>query len=549
MAGVLAASGNNGYGVAGIDWNVPLMELKAFDSSGFSSISEIVEAIDYSIQHGAKISNNSWSVGSESDDLLSAVTAARDAGQIFVAAAGNDGNPTPNYPARYAAQLDNVVSVAAIDRTGKLWSSSDYGATTVTLAAPGVDVVGDGVGGGFTTYTGTSQAVPFVSGTLALVWGLNPTWTYKQVIADVTSTTTPLASLQGKTITGGLLNAGAALGAASNGGGHGAPPPAPNVLSDVFGGPNANSLSDVLVTFDQIMDLTTFTSSQVHLTNPAGQSVPITARIAPGSDGHEIEIDFGVQTALGTYTLSLGAGVRDFAGAALAARSFGYSLAPEQIVVTSTKATPIPDLGTATSTIAVSQNVTIGAVQVTLNISHTYDSDLFIFLESPNGTEVLLVNRRGGSGHNFVNTVLSDAASQSIRLGAAPFTGTYQPESPLSTFAGQSAHGTWTLWVEDESAGDVGVINSWSLTITVASSGSAGVSGDLVRALTDQQAPAAPATPVAPIFSTPMQRAAVADAVFTSGGARTAGFGVDAWHSLAVGVPPADDGDWAAGLR
>ncbi len=306
VAGVLAASGNNGYGVAGIDWNVPLMELKAFDSSGFSSISEIVEAIDYSIQHGAKISNNSWSVGSESDDLLSAVTAARDAGQIFVAAAGNDGNPTPNYPARYAAQLDNVVSVAAIDRTGKLWSSSDYGATTVTLAAPGVDVVGDGVGGGSTTYTGTSQAVPFVSGTLALVWGLNPTWTYKQVIADVTSTTTPLASLQGKTITGGLLNAGAALGAASNGGGHGAPPPAPNVLSDVFGGPNANSLSDVLVTFDQIMDLTTFTSSQVHLTNPAGQSVPITARIAPGSDGHEIEIDFGVQTALGNLHLEPG---------------------------------------------------------------------------------------------------------------------------------------------------------------------------------------------------------------------------------------------------
>ena len=154
----------------------------------------------------------------------------------------------------------------------------------------------------------------------------------------------------------------------------------------------------------------------------------------------------------------------------------------------------------------------MGSIQVTLNISHTYDSDLFIFLQAPDGTEVLLVNRRGGSGHNFVNTVLSDAASQSIRLGVAPFTGTFQPESPLSTFAGKDARGVWTLWVEDEIAGDVGVINSWSLTIVPASGGSAGVSGDLVRALTKNEPAPAAATPIAPTFVTPPHRAAAMDA-------------------------------------
>ena len=552
VAGVLAGQGNNGYGVAGVDWNVPLMELKAFDNNGFSSISEIVESIDYSVQHGAKISNNSWSVGSDSSDLLSAVTAAQAAGQIFVVAAGNEGNPAPDFPARYTTQLNNVVSVAAVDRTGRLWSSSNYGATTVTLAAPGVDVTGDAVGGGSDTYTGTSQAVPFVSGTLALVWGLHPTWTYKQVIADVTSTTTPLASLKGKTITGGLVNTAAALGVSSNGGGQGVNPPAPNVLSAVFGGSDANSLSRVVVTFNQIMNLTTFTSAQVHLTNPAGQSVPITAKIAAGSTGNQIEIDFALQTAPGKYTLSLGTGVHDSAGAVLAAYSVTDAFTPAQFVFTSAKATPIPDPGTATSTITVSQDITISSLQVTLNISQTFDSDLFIFLQAPDGTEVLLVNRRGGSGRNFVNTVLSDAAGQSIRTGAAPFTGTYQPESPLSTFAGADARGVWTLWVEDESGGNVGVINSWSLTITPASSGSAGVSGDRVSASTQGElVPATPVEPTAPVLSTPRQCAVVADAVFITGGPRPgAEFGVDAWHSLAGrDSETTEDSDWIAGLQ
>lgn len=146
------------------------------------------------------------------------------------------------------------------------------------------------------------------------------------------------------------------------------------------------------------MNLTTFTSAQVHLTNPAGQSVPITAKIAAGSTGNQIEIDFALQTAPGKYTLSLGTGVHDSAGAALAAYSVTDAFTPAQFVFTSAKATPIPDPGTATSTITVSQDITISSLQVTLNISQTFDSDLFIFLQAPDGTEVLLVNRRGGSG-------------------------------------------------------------------------------------------------------------------------------------------------------
>src|SRR5439155_2127275 len=111
---------------------------------------------------------------SASPDLLNAMAAARGSGQIFVAAAGNEGHAAPGYRAAYAAQLDDVVSVAAVDRSGQLWASSNYGPSTVTLAAPGVDILGDAPGGSVSAYTGTSQAVPFVTATLALVWGEHP---------------------------------------------------------------------------------------------------------------------------------------------------------------------------------------------------------------------------------------------------------------------------------------------------------------------------------------------------------------------------------------
>ena len=191
-------------------------------------------------------------------------------------------------------------------------------------------------------------------------------------------------------------------------------------------------------------------------------------------------------------------------------------LAPASYVFSSTTATPIPALRTVISTISVNQDITIGSLQVTLNITHPYDSDLFIFLEAPNGTEVLLVSHRGGSGRNFVNTVLSSSASKAIRAGSAPFTGTFLPESPLSVLAGADARGVWTLWVENNAAGVVGVLNSWSLTITPRSTGSGSVSGDLVRALTQ----ATPAEPTLAPVAARAEHAAVVDAVFAASAQR-----------------------------
>jgi subtilisin-like proprotein convertase family protein len=108
-------------------------------------------------------------------------------------------------------------------------------------------------------------------------------------------------------------------------------------------------------------------------------------------------------------------------------------------------------------------------VNVTLDITHTYDADMDVYLVSPLGTRVKLFANVGLSGDNFHNTVLDDQATVGISSASAtaPFTGTYKPEEPLSTFNNESAFGQWKLELADDAVGDVGVLNSWSLTITL----------------------------------------------------------------------------------
>jgi uncharacterized repeat protein (TIGR01451 family) len=126
---------------------------------------------------------------------------------------------------------------------------------------------------------------------------------------------------------------------------------------------------------------------------------------------------------------------------------------------------PISDNTTHTSTIAVTDDQTVLGIRVTLNITHTYDGDLDITLINPQGTRVLLVADRGGTGENFVNTVFDDDATTPIGSGSAPFTGSFQPEQPLSGATGGSSLGDWVLEVVDDAGSDTGSLNDWTLTL------------------------------------------------------------------------------------
>jgi len=126
----------------------------------------------------------------------------------------------------------------------------------------------------------------------------------------------------------------------------------------------------------------------------------------------------------------------------------------------------VVDNTTVTSSLLIASGARVADVNVTLDITHTYDGDLKVYLVSPSGTKVELFTNVGSWGDNFTDTTLDDEAGTSIADAAAPFSGTFRPEGRLSRFDGELATGTWTLEITDTMTADTGTLNAWSLEIT-----------------------------------------------------------------------------------
>jgi len=463
VAGILGATGDNGLGVAGVDWNVQIMPIKFIGSNGSGSISAFIQGLNYAVQHGAKITNNSWEGAPYSQALSDAIQNAQQHGQIFVAAAGNEGandNTSSDYPASFSKTLNNVVAVAATTNNDQLASFSNYGDGTVALAAPGVNILSTAPGGGYGTMSGTSQAAPQVAGALALVWGQHPSWSYTQVINQVLNTVDKLPSLQGKLSTGGRLDVAAAVGWNLS------TRLTPQITSVTTQGLTSNSMNSLWLTFNEPINVSTFTASAVHLTSPSGQVIPVTVRVANNSSDREMVLLFSNQTAPGTYKLSIAPTIRDLQGNPMAPYQGTIVLQGPQ-TYTNSIATAINAKSSITSTIVVPSGTTIGKLQVQLNISYPYDGALNISLTAPNGKVIQLVDRRGDAGANFQNTILDDFAATPIAHGTAPYTGTYQGDGNLRDLNGSSAGGTWKLTVQTIGS-YVGKLLNWSLLVTPA---------------------------------------------------------------------------------
>ncbi|MFK7911886.1 MAG: S8 family serine peptidase [Akkermansiaceae bacterium] len=213
-AGTIAASANDAGRLVGVAYGVKLMALKFLDSTGSGATSDAIECIDYAIAQGVDVLSNSWGGGGASNAMLNAIEQANAAGVLFIAAAGNEASNTDNgdhFPSNY--DVGNVISVAAIDRNGNLANFSNYGLTTVDIAAPGVEILSatSTSDGSYASFQGTSMATPHVAGVAALVLSRFPNASIAEQKNRILSTAAPLASLAGKTVTGGMVDALAAL--------------------------------------------------------------------------------------------------------------------------------------------------------------------------------------------------------------------------------------------------------------------------------------------------------------------------------------------------
>ena len=231
VAGIIGATGNNGQGVTGVMWRASLMPLKALDSNGFGSDSDIVDAIAYAVAKGAKVINASWGGLGYSSTMYDAINAANSAGVLFVASAGNGGTDgegdnndlVPQYPASY--DLPNIIAVAATDQRDQPVSFSNYGPISVDVAAPGVyiwstvpiwsDLSGYAV---LDTHTGTSMAAPHVTGLAGLLFNYhdgiqNTLFTHSQVRSTILRYVDWLPGLNGWVASNGRINADKAVSA------------------------------------------------------------------------------------------------------------------------------------------------------------------------------------------------------------------------------------------------------------------------------------------------------------------------------------------------
>jgi subtilisin family serine protease len=212
-AGTVGALGDNGIGVAGVCWNVSLMPLKITSSAGSGPLSVAIDALHYAAMMrnsgvNLRVLNNSWGDNDLSLGLSNAVVACTGADILVVASAGNDYRDidvgAPKYPASFP--MSNVVGIANTTSTDAKSRSSNSGAVSVDLGAPGSSIYSTKRNNSYGALSGTSMSAPHVSGAAALLWALKPAADYAEIKAALLEGTDPVASMAGITVTGGRLN-------------------------------------------------------------------------------------------------------------------------------------------------------------------------------------------------------------------------------------------------------------------------------------------------------------------------------------------------------
>lgn len=208
--GTIAAEGNNGQGIVGVQWQAQVLPVKIFHDRGLTTTDSILRGLEYAKKRGAVITSNSWGGPQPSQAIRQAFASFPSA--LHVAAAGNDGRNTdgkPTYPADY--DLPNILTVGAGNSSDSPSWFTNFGRKSVDMFAPGEDILSTVPGGGYGVKSGTSMATPHVSGAAGLVATVHPQAGPAELKDRLLYSSDPLDSLQGLAVVEGRLNAHRAL--------------------------------------------------------------------------------------------------------------------------------------------------------------------------------------------------------------------------------------------------------------------------------------------------------------------------------------------------
>jgi subtilisin family serine protease len=210
-AGTIGANGDNSKGLYGVMHKANIMGVKFLTASGGGTLQGAIDSVLYASKMGARIQSHSWGGGGFNQALYDAFKASP---SMHVVAAGNERNNNdarPAYPATF--DLPNVISVAATDHKDNMASFTNWGATTVDLSAPGVNILSATSGSAteYQSFSGTSMACPHVSGVAGLLVSEFPEIGNEELKARLLETVDKKPQLDGKMVTGGRVNAHAAL--------------------------------------------------------------------------------------------------------------------------------------------------------------------------------------------------------------------------------------------------------------------------------------------------------------------------------------------------
>ena len=441
-AGIIGAVGGNGKGVTGVNWTVKIIGIK-FVSGGFGLDSDAVESINYAValrNRGVNIRvlSNSWGGSGYSQSLLDAINQANSAGILFVAAAGNssaDNDSSPLYPASY--DTPNVLAVASTDHNDNLSSFSNYGATSVDIAAPGSSILSTRPNNNYYSTSGTSMATPHVAGAAALLLSVNDQLTVEELKDYLMEYGDPLPGLIGKCASGSRLNVNNALNRV--------PPTEPTFRlsaeaddQSVVQGQTASYTIDIqsFLGYSDPVDLSASFNPEINGT--------ITFNPNPGTPGSYSTMNIATTAATdpADYIIT----VTGVSGSISKTTTLTLEVIPENFTTVSYTINPaeaIPDalLAGIESNIDIPESLAVWKMECEVNITHTLIDDLIVKLISPAGTEVTLHNREGGSAHNIYTT--------------------YKP----TEFKAEDTLGAWKLAVSDVIYWDWGTLDSPTLTI------------------------------------------------------------------------------------